>query len=467
MRLRQADLTKPPGSLGRLEEIAEWLATWQGRASPRCRPAAHRVFAGNHGVAARGVSAYPAEVNAQMVQNFIAGGAAINQLAGAIDGDLRVYEMDLDQPIADFTQGPAMDEARTRRAMAYGMMAAEPGIDVLCLGEMGIGNTTAAAALCLALFGGTRADWVGPGTGVAATRWRARSRPCRRASRTTRAMRAIRLRVLRRARRRGAGGDRRRHPGGAHGPHPRAARRLRLHGAAAVLHALDPPRAGPLPGGASLGRARPHACSVRAAGPEAAARSRHAAGRSLGCRAGGAAPEGGLRLPRRHGDLRRGRRELEECLDARFSRPCSPLLAASPPSPIRRASPTAAEAQSIIEEIKAFREKVAKAVTSKDFPTLRAIYADAFTHTHGSGKLDNKDARLVSAMAGEPLIENAPATELSYRVFAGPTVIVTGKSPILNVKEQKTYDFRWVCVYVTGKDGWLLAVSQATRLPAS
>ena len=105
-------------------------------------------------------------------------------------------------------------------------------------------------------------------------------------------------------------------------------------------------------------------------------------------------------------------------------------------------------------------------MTDKDLSALRVIYADAFTHTHGSGKLDNKDARLVSAMAGEPMIENAPATELSYRVFAGPTVIATGKSPILNVKEQKTYDFRWVSVYVTGKDGWLLAVSQATRLPA-
>jgi hypothetical protein len=127
--------------------------------------------------------------------------------------------------------------------------------------------------------------------------------------------------------------------------------------------------------------------------------------------------------------------------------------------------PDAAEAQSIIEEIKAFRQKIAKAVTDKDFPTLRAIYADTFSHTHGSGKLDNKDARLVSAMAGEPMIENAPASELSFRVFAGPTVIVTGKSQILNVKEQKTYDFRWVCTYVTGRDGWLLAVSQATRLP--
>ena len=128
--------------------------------------------------------------------------------------------------------------------------------------------------------------------------------------------------------------------------------------------------------------------------------------------------------------------------------------------------PDGAESQSIIEEIKVFRDKVAKAVTNKDFPTLRSIYADAFTHTHGSGKIDNKDARIVAAMAGEPMIENAPASDLSYRVFAGPTVIVTGKSPIVNVKEQKTYDFRWVSVYVTGKDGWLLAVSQATRLPA-
>ena len=67
-------------------------------------------------------------------------------------------------------------------------------------------------------------------------------------------------------------------------------------------------------------------------------------------------------------------------------------------------------------------------------------------------------------MAGEPLIEAAPATELSFRVFSGPTVIVTGRSPILNVKEQKTYDFRWVCVYVTAISGWQLAVSQATRL---
>jgi nicotinate-nucleotide--dimethylbenzimidazole phosphoribosyltransferase len=164
---RQQALTKPAGSLGRLEEIAQFLATWQGRHPPRCERPRVAVFAGNHGVAAQAVSAYPPEVTAQMVQNFINGGAAVNQLTAQIDGDLRVYEMDLEHPTADFTHGPAMDEARCARAIAYGMMAVEQGIDVLCLGEMGIGNSTSAAALCLALFGGEARDWVGPGTGVA------------------------------------------------------------------------------------------------------------------------------------------------------------------------------------------------------------------------------------------------------------------------------------------------------------
>ena len=162
----QAELTKPPGSLGRLEELAEWLAAWQGRAQPRIEHPRIAVFAGTHGVARRGVSAYPPEVTQQMVKNFLNGGAAINQLAGAIDADLRIYELDLDHPTEDFTQGPAMSEARVANAMAYGMMAAEPGIDVLCLGEMGIANTTTAATLCAALFGGTGEDWAGPGTGV-------------------------------------------------------------------------------------------------------------------------------------------------------------------------------------------------------------------------------------------------------------------------------------------------------------
>lgn len=164
--LRQDQLTKPRGALGRLEEVAQWLATWQGRHPPELRRPRICVFAANHGVAARGVSAYPASVTAQMVRNFIDGGAAVNQLSEMADADLRVYEMDLDRPTADFTTGPAMSEEACARAMAYGMMAVEPGLDLLCLGEMGIANTTSAAALCHALFGGCAADWVGPGTGV-------------------------------------------------------------------------------------------------------------------------------------------------------------------------------------------------------------------------------------------------------------------------------------------------------------
>jgi nicotinate-nucleotide--dimethylbenzimidazole phosphoribosyltransferase len=163
---REAQLTKPPGALGRLEEISAWMACWQAKHPPSCNHPRVVVFAGNHGVAARGVSAYPAEVTAQMVQNFIAGGAAVNQLCKTFDADLRVYELALERPSADFTNGPAMGEAECAHAMAYGMMAVEPGIDLLCVGEMGIANTTSAAALCVGLFGGSAADWVGPGTGV-------------------------------------------------------------------------------------------------------------------------------------------------------------------------------------------------------------------------------------------------------------------------------------------------------------
>src|SRR6266852_9464639 len=119
---REAQLTKPAGALGRLEDLAGWLATWQARHPPRVEHPRTVVFAGNHGVASRGVSAYPAAVTAQMVQNFIAGGAAVNQLCKAIDADLRVYEMALDRPTADFTAEPAMSEADCALAMAYGMM---------------------------------------------------------------------------------------------------------------------------------------------------------------------------------------------------------------------------------------------------------------------------------------------------------------------------------------------------------
>jgi len=163
---RQDVLTKPQGSLGRLEEFAIHMARWQGRAMPKLDRVEVIVFAGSHGVTRRGVSAYPAEVTAQMVANFAAGGAAINQLARAAKAALKVIPLDIDTPTADFTEAPAMDESAFLSAVSVGHEAVSRDTDLLCLGEMGIGNTTAAAALAAALFGGTGTEWVGRGTGV-------------------------------------------------------------------------------------------------------------------------------------------------------------------------------------------------------------------------------------------------------------------------------------------------------------
>ena len=163
---RQDQLTKPPGSLGRLESLVAWLARWQERPMPRLDRVEVVVFAGNHGVVAQGVSLYPAEVTTQMVANFAHGGAAINQIAAAAGARLRVLPLDLDRPTADFTMAPAMDEAEFLAAVNLGAGVVEPGLDLLCLGEMGIGNTTAAAALCAGLFGGGGAHWAGRGTGM-------------------------------------------------------------------------------------------------------------------------------------------------------------------------------------------------------------------------------------------------------------------------------------------------------------
>jgi nicotinate-nucleotide--dimethylbenzimidazole phosphoribosyltransferase len=163
---REARLTKPPRSLGRLEEVVEWLSLWQGSSPPRLDKVEILVFAGNHGVTARGVSAYPAEVTAQMVANFAAGGAAINQLARVANAELRVVALSLDKPTADFTEAPAMGEAEFLDAVGAGYDAVPPEADLVVLGEMGIGNTTAAAAVATALFGGGGARFAGRGTGV-------------------------------------------------------------------------------------------------------------------------------------------------------------------------------------------------------------------------------------------------------------------------------------------------------------
>jgi nicotinate-nucleotide--dimethylbenzimidazole phosphoribosyltransferase len=166
VRERDAQLTKPPGSLGRLERIAEWLGAWQGRKQPAVTRPIVCIFAANHGVVARGVSSYPQEVTRQMLENFAAGGAAINQICATFDLGLKIFDLALDLPTPDIASDAAMEEDTCAATMAFGMEAIAGGTDLVCLGEMGIGNTTIAAAIYAALYGGDVARFVGRGTGV-------------------------------------------------------------------------------------------------------------------------------------------------------------------------------------------------------------------------------------------------------------------------------------------------------------
>ncbi len=166
VRAREATLTKPAGSLGKLEQLVEFLARWQGKSPPTLDSPMVAIFAGNHGVTARGVSAFPSAVTAQMVANFTSGGAAISQICALHEFNLRVFELALELPTGDITIEPAMDDRTCAATIAYGMEAIAGKPDLLCIGEMGIGNTTIAAALYAALYGGSGADWVGRGTGV-------------------------------------------------------------------------------------------------------------------------------------------------------------------------------------------------------------------------------------------------------------------------------------------------------------
>ncbi len=163
---RNDQLTKPPGALGRLEELAIWYAGWCGQAAAKITAPQVVVFAGNHGVTAQGISAFPAEVTEQMVLNFRAGGAAINQLSDCFGAKMTVCSLELEHPTMDFTQAPAMPEAEVVRALLAGWNAVDPAADLLVTGEMGIGNTTSAAAIAAAIFGGDAVDWVGRGSGV-------------------------------------------------------------------------------------------------------------------------------------------------------------------------------------------------------------------------------------------------------------------------------------------------------------
>ncbi len=177
--------TKPRGSLGRLEELAVRLATMRGIALPRATVKAVVVMAADHGVAAEGVSAYPQEVTRQMVLNFARGGAAINVLARHVGARVVVVDMGCKEPVdagagvrvhrigagtESFTKGPAMTRAQAEAAIEIGIALARElhadGVDVLALGEMGIGNTTSASALTAVLTGVTPKEVTGRGTGI-------------------------------------------------------------------------------------------------------------------------------------------------------------------------------------------------------------------------------------------------------------------------------------------------------------
>lgn len=163
---RQQQLTKPPGSLGRLEDLAIWMAGWQGQEKPEIKAPACLIFAGNHGVAQNSVSAFPPEVTEQMVLNFQHGGAAINQLCQAAGASLNVFPLSLDTPTADFSEQPAMSVEDTLAAMQMGADAIPDDADLILPGEMGIGNTSSAAALSHLVFGGEADTWTGRGTGL-------------------------------------------------------------------------------------------------------------------------------------------------------------------------------------------------------------------------------------------------------------------------------------------------------------
>ena len=188
-RRRQATLTKPPGSLGRLEDLSVWAAAVQGRCPPAPFERARVVvFAGDHGIAGAGVSAYPAAVTAQMVGTFLAGGGAVNVLARAVGAAVRVVDIavDADTPAevsahkvrrgsGCIDREDALSADETRQAFSSGTDIADEeidaGADLLVCGDMGIGNTTPAAAIVAALTGAEPVEVIGRGTGIDDDAW--------------------------------------------------------------------------------------------------------------------------------------------------------------------------------------------------------------------------------------------------------------------------------------------------------
>ncbi|MBZ9810684.1 nicotinate-nucleotide--dimethylbenzimidazole phosphoribosyltransferase [Mesorhizobium sp. BR1-1-9] len=166
VRMLFSKADKPRNSLGRIEDIAAWLAAWSGRAPPAVTRPLVAVFAGNHGALRHGISPRPVAATANAVELCAAGGAAVNQVCIANDLGLKVFDLALHIPTADITEDAALDERGCAATMAFGMEAIAGGADLLCLGDLGVGNSTIAAALFAALYGGKGTDWVGAGSGA-------------------------------------------------------------------------------------------------------------------------------------------------------------------------------------------------------------------------------------------------------------------------------------------------------------
>jgi nicotinate-nucleotide--dimethylbenzimidazole phosphoribosyltransferase len=168
VKSRAGQVLRPLGALGRLDEIAAWLAGWQRTTSPDVDPVHCIVFASDHGIAAAGVSAYPSEVTESMLGAFRAGVATANAMCNTLGVRLGVVDVGVGRPTGNITMEPAMDQERFDEAWMAGRSAVSaletPGL--LVLGEMGIGNTTAAAVVCTSVFGGEAELWTGRGTGI-------------------------------------------------------------------------------------------------------------------------------------------------------------------------------------------------------------------------------------------------------------------------------------------------------------
>jgi len=167
---RAAQILRPSGALRRLDEIAAHVAAWQATTEPAVRQPAVLVFAADHGVVAGGVSAYPSDVTAEMLRAVQSGRATVNALARSVGADVEVFDVGVGRPTGDLRHEAALSPEQLDAVAQVAVSAVDDavavGADLIVIGELGIGNTTAAAAIAAVMLGGPSIDWVGRGAGV-------------------------------------------------------------------------------------------------------------------------------------------------------------------------------------------------------------------------------------------------------------------------------------------------------------